>query len=323
MLCSCNKSTNSQRRSYRRISWLHHFRFYLWLLYTSGNTLDHIAAKYGHYPDERSGNKGNEAENVAYGIFQDHTSLFVNTERSSIVCVYDVTDPANPVFIQVLPVGAGPEGGVVIPSRNLYVVASEVDSRAAKIRSTISIYECGFVGPTYPTLESSNRADGTPIPWGAMSGLAAEIRGNRDVEGMVYSVEDSFYKKSRLFYIDASAVPAVIIKEYRLTDSAQLMRRVAFGKNLVNADLTVNLDLEGIAVSRLGGFWIGSEESGTVGDITRPTKSLNYVLKVFDDGKIENVIMVPKEVNDIKERFGFEGCAEGLGDFANKVVVAF
>jgi hypothetical protein len=92
------------------------------VLYTSGNTLDHIAAKYEHYPDERSGNKGNEAENVAYGIFQDHTSLFVNTERSSIVCVYDVTDPANPVFIQVLPVGAGPEGGVVIPSRSLYVV---------------------------------------------------------------------------------------------------------------------------------------------------------------------------------------------------------
>ena len=137
-------------------------------------------------------------------------------------------------------VGVGTDG-----SKKWRIVYCRLRRSARKRRCpTISIYECGFVGPTYPSLESSNRADGTPIPWDAMSGLAAEIRGNRGVEGMVYSVEDSFYKKPRLFYIDASAIPAVITKEYRLTDSAQLMKRVAFGEIHVNADLTVNLDLE-------------------------------------------------------------------------------
>lgn len=31
---------------------------------TSGNTMEHIAAKVGHYPEERSGNKGNEPKTL-------------------------------------------------------------------------------------------------------------------------------------------------------------------------------------------------------------------------------------------------------------------
>ena len=57
------------------------------------------------------------------------------------------------------------------------MVSSEVDSRDDNIRSSISIYQYGFESPSYPTIESQNRADGSPIAWAALSGLAAEIRG--------------------------------------------------------------------------------------------------------------------------------------------------
>ena len=35
----------------------------------SGSEMDQLAASYGHYPEERSGNKGSEPENVAFGTF--------------------------------------------------------------------------------------------------------------------------------------------------------------------------------------------------------------------------------------------------------------
>jgi hypothetical protein len=53
--------------------------------------------------------------------------LFVGAERSSIVGVYDVSDPANPVLTQLLPSGIGPEGYAVIEERGLLVSANETD----------------------------------------------------------------------------------------------------------------------------------------------------------------------------------------------------
>merc|ERR1712157_490414 len=96
------------------------------VVYTSGSFMDNYAARVGHYPDERSENKGNEPENVAFGKYYSGNKkatdyLFVNSERSSIIFVYDVTDDiANPIFKQVLPAGLGPEGGLSLPDRNLF-----------------------------------------------------------------------------------------------------------------------------------------------------------------------------------------------------------
>ena len=50
--------------------------------------------------------------------------------------------------------------------------------------------------------------DGTPIPWGALSGIASEIRVGYD-HNMMYTVEDSFYATSRFFTMDVSSMPAV------------------------------------------------------------------------------------------------------------------
>lgn len=123
------------------------------VVYSSGSEMDQIAASVGHYPDKRSGNKGVEPENVAYGVFEGVPMLFVNAERANLVFVYDVTDPSRPVFKQVLPSNIGPEGGKAIPERNLLVVASEKDSRGTS-RSTITIYHLAEGKAEYPTLAS-------------------------------------------------------------------------------------------------------------------------------------------------------------------------
>ena len=72
------------------------------LFFTSGETLDQWAARIGHYPEGRSENKGVEPENAEVGIFGADRYLFVNSERASIIFVYDVADPTRPVLKQIL-----------------------------------------------------------------------------------------------------------------------------------------------------------------------------------------------------------------------------
>ena len=74
--------------------------------------MEHLVAAIGHYPEERSENKGNEPENVFVGEFAGEKLLFVNSERSSVVFVYEITNVSNPVLKQLLPAGVGPEGRV-------------------------------------------------------------------------------------------------------------------------------------------------------------------------------------------------------------------
>ncbi|WP_444995207.1 esterase-like activity of phytase family protein [Aliikangiella sp. IMCC44359] len=308
------------------------------VVWSSGAELDHMAAQFGHYPDKRSGNKGNEPENVEVGIYGVDRYLFVNSERSSLVFVYDVADPKKPIFKQVLPAAAGPEGGLSIPSRNLLVVASEEDSRGDKLRSTINIYRYQHHEATYPTIKSVYRTNGTPISWGALSGLSADPVD----EHILYSVEDSFYQSNRIFTLDVSQAPAKIIKETTIKDTNDIFVGIstviladesvdaddatrinvfdsADLKAMLNDDKTVNIDPEGIAKSADGGFWVASEGSGSVGDSGRPINSLNFLFKIDSQGVITRVITLPETINNKQIRFGFEGVAE----YGNKVYVVF
>lgn len=298
------------------------------VVFDSGNALDHWVARIGHYPDARSENKGNEPENIEFGRFGYNNFLFVNSERSSVVFVYDVADPVNPVFKQVLPAGLGPEGGLAIPSRNLLVVASEEDSRDDLFRSVINIYSYSTSYPAYPTIESVDREDGTPIPFAALSGLAADPSDPY----RLYSIEDSFFGSNRIFTIDVSTKPAKLIKETRIVDSNDVFAGFAVAETpgddvfdaddlaaMINDDKTVNIDPEGVAVAADGGFWVASEGAGTVGEEGRPVESLNFLFKTDADGVIEQVVTLPDEVNAIQLRFGFEGVAVA-GDL---VYVAF
>ncbi|MBV2089683.1 MAG: esterase-like activity of phytase family protein, partial [Candidatus Thiodiazotropha sp. (ex Ctena orbiculata)] len=300
--------------------------------WNSAATLDHMTVRFGHYPDGRSGNKGNEPENAEVGIFGDDRYLFVNSERSSLVFVYDAADPKNPVYKQTLPAGAGPEGGLAIPSRNLLVVASEEDNRGDKIRSVLNIYRYATGDSSYPTIRSDDRMDGTPIPWSALSGLTADPMN----EAMVYAVEDSFYQQNRILAIDTSESPAIMTQEMRIMDSNDVMAglstvdvddslpdddasRVDVFDDvdlslMINTDKSINIDPEGIAKAADGGFWVVSEGSGTIGDENRPINSLNLLLKTDPNGVIEQAITLPQAINDMQLRFGFEGVTEYNGN---------
>ena len=299
--------------------------------FAAGNRLEHEAVRLGHYPDRRSDAKGVEPENVEFGRFGETDLLFVASERASLVFVYELGDPAQPVLKQTLPAGVGPEGVLAIPSRNLLIAASEEDSRGDVIRSVLNIYQYAEGAPAYPTVTSSDRSDGTPIPWGALSGLAAAPGSS----ARVVAIDDSFYRGNRIFSIDVSGFPAVLDSELRITDADGVLASLAVPDAgavdpdanfdsldlaaMVNADQTVNLDPEGIAAAGDGGFWIASEGAGTVGDADRPVTSHNLVLKVSAAGVIERVITLPDALNAVQLRFGFEGIAESDGE----LVVAF
>lgn len=298
------------------------------VVWNSAASLDHMAAKFGHYPDARSGNKGNEPENAEFGSFAGDDYLFVNSERSSLVFVYSVNDPANPTYKQVLPAAAGPEGVLAIPSRNLLVVASEEDDRGDKLRSALNIYSYSVSDASYPSIVSANRENGTPIPWAALSGLASDIND----ENTLYSIEDSFYQQSRILKLDISQRPAVLSDEIRIMDSNDVFSSIAVPAEatedvldaaelaeLINDDNSVNIDPEGVSVSADGGFWVASEGSGTVGDEGRPVTSENFLFKTDAWGVIERVVRLPAEIRENQLRFGFEGVAEYNGS----VYVAF
>lgn len=300
------------------------------VVYSSGAELEHLAARVGHYPDTRSGNKGNEAENIEVAQFGKETLMLVNSERASLVLVYNVNNPRKPVLKQILPAGVAPEGGLAIPGRGLLVVASEEDSRDDNIRSVVNIYQLQRAKAAYPTIVSVDRSNGTPIPWAAISGLAPDPQHC----ALLYAVDDSFYGANRIFTLDTSRHPAILVAETSIKDSNDVFSQAITSGPLkdsasfddedlaamINTDKTVNIDSEGIAKASDGGFWIASEGAGTLNDLEdRPINSLNFLIKTDATGVIEAVVTLPEDVNAKQIRFGFEGVAEYKG----KVYVAF
>ena len=298
--------------------------------YEAGHSLEHLMASIGHTNDKRSDAKGNEPENAEFGRFDGTDYLFVASERSSVLAVYDLSKANTPAFKQVLPAGMGPEGVLAIPARGLLVTASEEDDRSILSRSSLSIYQYQTAAaPNYPSIQSVNRADGTPIPWAALSGLAAAPTGS-----LVYAVDDSFYAANRIFEIDTSVKPAKLQKEIRITDPNGKIAALAASlpdaadanafddtdlAAMVRADGSVNLDPEGVAIASAGGFWVASEGSGTVGAAAYPVKTADLIFKLSTTGVIEDIIQLPADVNAKQQRFGFEGVTEADG----KLVVAF
>lgn len=282
--------------------------------YESGNTLEHETVAMGHFPDKRAGKKGNEPENAEYGAYGSDKLLFIASERSSLIFVYDVANMNAPVLKQVLPAGVGPEGVLAIPQRNLLVVASEKDDRKDKMRSAINVYQLQEGTMQYPTLRSAT-VNGLPIGWGALSALDAGSN------GMLYTVNDSFYGKNSIFTIDAKTLPATITGAMAVTDPSGLMakRSDKAVQKLVNKDNTINIDPEGVVQAKDGGFWVASEGSGTVGDEKKAYKFPNLVLKTNAKAEITDVVTLPQELTDVQLRFGLEGIEE----YDGKLYVTF
>nr|WP_246251701.1 esterase-like activity of phytase family protein [Sulfitobacter algicola] len=259
------------------------------VVYESGTSFEHAIIQIGHYPEERSGNKGIEPESIETAIFNGTPIAFVGAERASVVGVYDISDLASPVLTQLLPSGIGPEGFVAIPDRNLLISANEADlGPDGGIRSHVMIFEYGQGTAAYPMLTSEGLSDasGAPIGWGAISGMVA------DSDGMIYAVNDSFYgQQPTIFKIDPSVKPARIIDAIRVTrDGAPAQK----------------LDLEGITLDGEGGFWLASEG--------RTDRVIPHALyHVNADGQIEQEIGLPTELMSVEKRFGFEGITK-IGD---------
>jgi hypothetical protein len=248
------------------------------VIYESGTSFEEAIIEIGHYPEERSGNKGVEPESATFDVFGGTPYLFIGSERGSVVGVYDVTDPANPVLEQLLPSGIGPEGYVTIPERDLLISANETDD--AGPRAHVMIFEYQDAPAVYPHLTSAGMEELTG--WGAISGqVMAE-------DGTIFAVSDSFYgMQPTIFHIDVSETPARIVDAIRVTregQPAQLM------------------DMEGIALDGEGGFWVASE-----GRADRLIPSALY--HIGADGAIEDYVTLPQPILDVQRRHGFEGVA--------------
>lgn len=102
-------------------------------IYDSKNELDAKANAAGIYDDGRSDDKSIEPEGITIGVVGKKTVAFVGLERVDAVAIYDVSNPAAPVFLQMVKCGDAPEGVLFIPAKDspvkksLLVVSSEDD----------------------------------------------------------------------------------------------------------------------------------------------------------------------------------------------------
>jgi len=261
------------------------------VLYESGPSLEWKMAEAGHYPDKRN-KKGVELEGAEVGKFGDTNYLFVASERASLVGVYKDTGN-EPQFVQLLPSGIGPEGVLAIPSRNLLVTANESDLvEDGGARSHVMIYELKDQQPNYPQIVSGAKEDGTPLGWGALSGLVADLK----EPGKLYGVSDSFYYAApTIFTVDARKKPAQITEALLVKRGGQAAQK---------------LDIEGITTDGEGGFWLANE-----GDQAKLVP--HAILNVNDKGEIKKEIALPDELLSNQTRYGLEGITRvGEGDNA-------
>ena len=257
--------------------------------YESAEGFEHLLVSAGHYNEGRSENKGVEPEAVEFGTFRGRDFLFVGSERSNAVGIYDVTN-GSPAFHQVLPTGIGPEGLKAIPQRGLFVVSTESEEAATGIPTMINIYGYGYRRSAYPTIASADDSNGLPIPWVALSGLAADLTDPT----LLYGVSDSFLAAGFIYTIDASAGPAIIVDRLQITGAS------------------ADLDPEGIAVGPSGDFWVASEGNAS----SRP----NLVLKVDPGtGAVLSEIELPAALTVDRRGNGFEGIAV-TGDAGSEIV---
>mgnify|MGYP003634142917 CR=1 FL=1 len=258
--------------------------------FDSGSEFEVLAVSVGHYPEDRSENKGSEPEAVAFGRFGRDDYLFVGSERGSFIAVYELKQNGKPTFKQVLPAPFGPEGVLAIPERDLLVASGEEDDPSFGVRSSVMIYKLKRGKPTYPHIVSARNDAGKPIGWSALSGMVAKPgRSNSEL----LAVWDSYYSEGRIFTIDASKKPAQITAELPIIGNS------------------VALDPEGIAAAPDRTYWVASE--GNASD-SRP----NTLFQIDPEtGVVIREVGLPEEILNCRAAStsrttlgsGFEGVA--------------
>ena len=180
-------------------------------VFEAGTSFEHAIVQIGHYPEDRSGNKGVEAEGMEFGTFGGTPMMFLLAERASVVGVYDMTDPSAPALAQLLPSGISPEGAIAIPGPQPAGHRQRI-RRARRWRGAahVMLYEYQDAPAVYPHLTTEGMDELTGF--GAISGqVMAE-------DGTIYAVSDSFYAmQPTIFHIDPSQTPARIVDAIRVT----------------------------------------------------------------------------------------------------------
>lgn len=103
------------------------------LVFDSKNELEAKVNAMSWYDDNRSDDKGVEPEGIALGEVGKKKLAFIGMERADAVAIYDISNPAAPVFLQVLKTGDAPEGVLFIAAKDspvgqsLLVVSAEDD----------------------------------------------------------------------------------------------------------------------------------------------------------------------------------------------------
>jgi len=205
-----------------------------------------------------------------------------------VVGVYDVSAGTSEP-IQLLPTGIRPEGLKAMPKRNLFAASTESDEADVGIPTMINLYRTEDAPALYPMIASADDANGTPIPWVALSGLV----GDPADADTLYAVSDSFLASGFIYTIDVSVSPAEIVDRLEVIGAS------------------ADLDLEGVAIGPDGHFWLGSE--GNTG--SRP----NLVLKVDGSGQVVEEIELPADLVDERRGNGIEGIAV-TGEAGSEVV---
>ncbi|MGJ4097204.1 esterase-like activity of phytase family protein [Corynebacterium macclintockiae] len=243
----------------------------------AGNSVENLAIRHGLHNNKRAKKKGVEIEGIATAKMNGTNYAFVGSERSNFVAVYNVNDPANPQFVQMLFTTNGPEGILPIPERNMLAVSSEVDEPDNAVRSAVTLYRLGGKD-SQPSIVSADEGE-APIGWGALGSLTADPKdANR-----LYAASDSAYANGWVYTIDASKQPAVITE------------RRAVKRDGAPAE---GLDIEGISVAADGGFWIASEgKKGKDNRLFHTDKDLN----------ITSTVELPADVAEHIGKWGLEG----------------
>ena len=264
------------------------------VVWDAGNSFEEIATRYGLHNEDRADSKGPEPEGLAYDVIDGTPYAFVGSERSNFVAVYDMTDPTDPEFRQVLPATNGPEGLLPIPSRNLLVVSSEEDDASVAVRASVGVYELGDATSGFPTVVSADDAAGHAIGWGALGALSG-VPGRPHT---MYAASDAAYATGRIYSLDTSAVPAVIDDVLEVTDPA--------GE-------TPALDIEGLAARPGGGFWLAVEGATGPG---------NQLVRADAAGVIRKTVALPDDVTAHIRNWGLEGVTVTGSGRSEQVYVA-
>ncbi len=263
------------------------------VVWDAGNSFEQLAVRTGLHIESRADSKGPEPEGLAITEIGGRPTALVASERSNFVAAYDVSDPAAPVFRQILPTTPGPEGVLAIPARDLLIISSEADDAEERVRASVTVYGYGDAyaqaggKPAFPSIVSGD-LDGTPIGWGALGALSADP----GAPDRLFTATDGAYGPARILGVDLSATPALIERELVVTEDGK----------------PVTLDVEGIA-ARPDGFLLAVEGEDGAG---------NELVEVGTDGAITERVKLPA---DIAAELGGQGL-EGVAVDGDQVWVA-